>query len=276
VATVAPPFIPHALAPSRRRGGPLAFAARAPGGLRAGLFVFACLWGAAVAFSAVGAALLCVSFIACLLCLRDFRVGVMLLIVIMPVSSSTIFPHAMFGVTGLNPLNLLLLAHARVFLMRAAGTPALKGFLSRPLFWLFILPITAAAILGMQHVGEIPRVLQASEMILFNNEVGYLRDMLLKPFALVVYAMLVGARSPGASAPERFVIPMMVSGLQWMAGHGDHLRGVLGHEPARSYAGTYARHFLSTLGPARQRPRRLYAAPSRCSFSCGTAPRAVG
>ena len=52
---------------------------------------FALVWGAAVAYAAVGATLLAFSFIACLLCLRDFRVGVAVLIVIMPISSSTLF-----------------------------------------------------------------------------------------------------------------------------------------------------------------------------------------
>src|SRR4029077_13453340 len=79
------------------------------------LVAFAFVWGAAVAYAAVGATLLAFSFIACLLCLRDFRVGVALLIVIMPISSSTLFPHAMFGMTGMNPLNLLIVATLAVF-----------------------------------------------------------------------------------------------------------------------------------------------------------------
>src|SRR5204863_8216760 len=113
---------------------------------------FALVWGAAVAYAAVGATLLAFSFIACLLCLRDFRVGVAVLIVIMPISSSTLFPHAMFGVTGLNPLNLLVVATLAVFFMRSAGTPALKGFVPRPLLWLYIVPIVGAAIVGMEYV----------------------------------------------------------------------------------------------------------------------------
>ena len=222
-----------------------------------GLVLFACLWGAAVAFSAVGAALLCVSFIACLLCLRDFRVGVMILIVIMPVSSSTLFPHAMFGITGLNPLNLLILATLSVFLMRAAGTPALKGFFPRPLFWLYLVPITVAAVIGMQHVQEIPRILRAADMIFFNNEVGYVRDMLFKPMGLVVYAALVGAAVAWSARPERFVIPMMVSVFVMAALAIAFV--LLSGVGLSQLAGTYSRQFLSAIGLHANDLGRLYA-----------------
>ena len=62
------------------------------------LLVFGLAWGAAVAFAGVAAALICVSLVACVFCLRDFRSGVVLLILIMPISASFIFPHSMFGI----------------------------------------------------------------------------------------------------------------------------------------------------------------------------------
>src|SRR5258708_36120401 len=80
------------------------------------------VWGAGVALGGMGAALLCISIVACICCMIDFRAGVMLLIIMMPISSSVLFPHAMFGITGLNPLNLLLVATLGVFLMRTIGT----------------------------------------------------------------------------------------------------------------------------------------------------------
>lgn len=221
------------------------------------LVAFAMLWGAAVAFSAVGGTILALGFVACLLCLRDFRVGVMLLIVIMPISTSTLFPRAMFGITGFNPLNLLLVATLAVFLMRAVGTGALKGFIPRPLFWLYIVPIVFAAILGMQHVGEIPRVFKALGMIYFDAPGGYLRDMLFKPFGLIVYAVLVGAAVAWSKRPERFVIPMLVSvfvmalmSITFIVTSGVSLSQL---------AGTYSRHFLSTIGLHANDLGRLYA-----------------
>ena len=221
------------------------------------LIAFGVLWGAAVAFSAVGATLLCISFIACLLCLRDFRVGVMLLVVIMPISSSTLFPHAMFGITGLNPLNLLIVMTLGVFLMRAIGNEALEGFVPRPLLWLYIAPIVIAAIIGMDHVREIPRIFKATESLYFDTPVGYLRDMLFKPLGLVVYAVLVGAAVAWSQRPERFVIPMLISVFVMAA---IAVTFVLGSGVSLSQlAGTYSRHFLSTLGLHANDLGRLYA-----------------
>jgi O-antigen ligase len=221
------------------------------------LVALACVWGALVAISAVGATLLCISFIACLLCLRDFRVGVALLIVIMPISSSTLFPHAMFGITGANPLNLLLVVTLGIFLMRAAGTEALKGFVPRPLLWLYIVPITAAAIIGMEHVREIPRIFKTTEVIYYDTASGYIRDQLLKPFGLVVYALLVAAAVSWSRRPERFVIPMLVS-VFVMAGLA--IGFIVSSGISLSHlAGTYSRHFLSTIGLHANDLGRLYA-----------------
>jgi O-antigen ligase len=214
-------------------------------------------WGAAIAFAAVGATLLAVSFIACLACLRDFRVGVALLIVIMPISSSTLFPHAMFGVTGLNPLNLLLIATLAVFLLRAIGTDALKGFIPRPLFWLYIAPLTVAAIIGMQHVSEIPRIFKALDLVFFDNGVGYLRDVFLKPMALVVYALLVAAAVSWSKHPERFVIPMLIS-VFLMAVLAIGFVISLGVSLSQ-LSGTYSRHIMSMIGMHANDLGRLYA-----------------
>jgi hypothetical protein len=72
------------------------------------------------------------------LLLRDFRVGVGLLIVIMPIAQSYAFPHAMFGITGLNPLNLLLATTLGVYLMRAMGSSSVRHLVPWQLFVLYL------------------------------------------------------------------------------------------------------------------------------------------
>src|SRR5258708_40269089 len=65
-------------------------------------------WGLAVAAGGLTWFFLCASLIACGCILVDFRIGVVLLILLMPMSgSSTLFPPEVFAVVGLNPLNLL-------------------------------------------------------------------------------------------------------------------------------------------------------------------------
>jgi len=69
-------------------------------GLVAGLMAMGALWGAFVAFQGLSAALVCLAAIVFVFTIRDFRVGVLVMILIMPISSSYMFPRAMFGVTG--------------------------------------------------------------------------------------------------------------------------------------------------------------------------------
>src|SRR5689334_8772460 len=66
-------------------------------------------FGLVVALAGINALILCASLVGCIFILRDFRIGVVLLILLVPISRSTVFPHEVLGVTGLNPLNLLLL-----------------------------------------------------------------------------------------------------------------------------------------------------------------------
>jgi O-antigen ligase len=216
------------------------------------------VWGAGVAVGGMGAALLCISLVACICCVIDFRVGVMLLIIMMPISSSVLFPHAMFGLTGLNPLNLLLVATLGVFMMRTIGTGGMKGFVPRPLLLLYIAPITVGALIGMNHVHEIPTLFKSSEVIFFDTPLTYLRDMLLKPMGVVVFAVLIGAAVGRSKQPEKFVTPMLLSvfvmallSIVFVASSGVSLSQL---------AGTYSRHFFSQLGMHANDLGRLYAA----------------
>src|SRR6266404_5580924 len=76
--------------------------------LLAGIALLGVFWGSVVAVAGLNALYLCVSLIGCAFILLDFRIGVVLLIMLMPISSSYLFPRAMLGILGLNPVNLLL------------------------------------------------------------------------------------------------------------------------------------------------------------------------
>jgi O-antigen ligase len=223
----------------------------------AGLVVFGLAWGALVAMAGLGAALLCVSMIAGLYCLVDFRAGVTLLIIIMPISSSVLFPHAMFGMTGLNPLNLLLAITLAVYLMSQIGHGALQGLVPRPLLWLYIVPFVAGGLIGMQHVSEIPMLFRATDMVFFDTPASYLRDMVMKPLNLVVYAILVGAAVGRSKQPEKFVTPMFLSVFAMAALAITFV--VTSGVGLSQLAGTYSRQFFSQLGMHANDLGRLYA-----------------
>jgi O-antigen ligase len=223
-----------------------------------GLAGVGAFWGLAVGMGGAVALILCLAVVACIFCLRDFRAGVALMIVIMPIAQSYLFPHAMFGITGLNPLNLLLVTTLGVFVMRAAGEKgALAAFVPRPLAWLYLAPLAMGALLGMDNAGQIPAIFRDLDMIFFDDAAGYVRDMFGKPLTFVLYALLVAAAVQRSAAPERFITPMVVSvvvmacvALVYAAASGLSLSEL---------AGTYARSFFSPLGMHANDLGRLYA-----------------
>src|SRR6185312_4378677 len=159
---------------------------------------------------------ICVSLVACIFCLRDFRVGVVMLIVIMPISSSYLFPHEMFGISGLNPLNLLLMATLGSYVMNYAGQGVWKSLATRPLLLLYLPPILVGAMLGMSHVHEIPGDFRVNDWIEYDGPGGYWRDLVVKPLFLVLYAMLVAAAAARSKSIKRFLNPMLIS--MWVMG----------------------------------------------------------
>src|SRR6266568_6130452 len=92
--------------------------------LFAGIALLGAFWGSVIAVAGLNALYLCVALIGCAFILLDFRVGVVLLILLMPISSSDVFPHAMFGITGLNPLNPLLAGTLGSYLLHGCPTAA--------------------------------------------------------------------------------------------------------------------------------------------------------
>lgn len=215
-------------------------------------------WGAVVALAGLNALYLCVSLIGCVFILFDFRVGVVLLILLMPISTSPLFPHAMLGIAGLNPLNLLLVGTLGSCLLRGLSNGGLHRFMPRPLLWLYVVPILAAGIVGSQHVGEIASAFHAiPDLINFKDATGYFREMVGKPLSMVVFALLVGAAASRSGKPEKFLIPALISiwaiGLIVMVFVADS--GIALNQLASSGS----RAFLSTLGMHANDQGRLYA-----------------
>src|SRR5262249_32311504 len=121
----------------------------------AGIVLLGLLAGAAVGIADVNGLLIALSLVCCTFILLDFRVGVVLLILLMPISRSTIFPHALFGLTGANPLNLLMAATLASCLLHALFGGGLRRLVPAPLVWLYVAPIVVAGAVGVRHIGEI-------------------------------------------------------------------------------------------------------------------------
>lgn len=171
----------------------------------------ALIWGYIVAVADVNGLYLCTALIGCAFVLLDFRIGVVLLVVLMPISASSIFPHSMMGITGLNPLNLLLVGTLGACLLHGLFDGTLRRFLPQQVLWLYLLPIIVGAAIGVQHLDQIAPAFLIMGYVDIRSVQSYLIVMVIKPLFMVVFGLLVGAAVARSRDPERFIAPTLVS-----------------------------------------------------------------
>jgi O-antigen ligase len=222
-----------------------------------GIAALAALGGIAVGVADVNAVMLAVAVICCFIVAYDFRFGVVLLILSLPISASEQFPHELFGITGLNPVNLLILGTLASCIFHLSGDRRLRHVAPRRMVWLYVVPICIAALLGSRHVGDIaPAFFQFGDVSFF-DAAGYLRDELMKPMFLVLFAVLIGAAVLRGQRPEKLLIPMMIS--VWVMSLLVVVYFLTSNMSLTALAGEYARQFLTPLGIHANDLGRLYA-----------------
>jgi O-antigen ligase len=179
-----------------------------------GIVALGAAMGLGLVFGELEALWVALSVIAAIAVLYDFRVGAVLAIIMLPLSDSTLFPHALFGLTGLNPLNLILGTTLLSYLLHGrtpqSGMQA-AAFVPRPLLLLYIVPLLIAGFLGSRHADEVAPILYELMAIHFLDATGYLRDVVFKPMLMVLTAILVGAAVARSKKPERFLFAIGIS-----------------------------------------------------------------
>ncbi len=150
------------------------------------------------------------SLIGAVAVLFDFRGGAVLMLVMLPVSASALFPHGMFGITGLNPLNLVLLATLCAFAIHG-GLQHVRMLLPKPLIWLLIAPMVAAGLIGMDNVRLIPSIIYELDAVTYYTGLQYLLVTVVKPMVMVVVALMIGAAAARSEKPQRFIIAIALA-----------------------------------------------------------------
>lgn len=188
---------------------------RAPWGLLL-LATFAAFLAGAFAglFGGLVALLLTLFAIFAVVAIGDYRVGVLLAMFLLPLSATRIMPHQIFGLKGLNPLNLLILLSVfsvivtRPFMRKALSIPRLPRML-----WVFIGVLTLWGLYGALSVAKIPAYYQAMQMVSFDSAFGYLRDVLLRPLLFLLLAYMVAMVVANTQRPHLILVPLFLSSI---------------------------------------------------------------
>ncbi len=226
-------------------------------GAIAGLLLLGLFAGAFVALTGWSAALTCIAAVVCVFTVRDFRVGVLVMIFIMPISASYVFPRAMFGVTGANPLNVLMVGTFLSYMLLALPDGSMRRFVPWWLVGVFVVPLVLAGVNGMGNVSTIPQIFRLSEAVDFYNAPTYLRDVVFKPLIIVGYSLLVGAAYSRSRNPDKLLTPALIS--MWIMAALAIIYFLNSGLRFNQLASEYARHFFSPLGMHANDLGRLYA-----------------
>ncbi|HWA36272.1 MAG TPA: hypothetical protein VG873_00275, partial [Burkholderiales bacterium] len=221
-----------------------------------GLAVAGMLMGAALVLGELDAFWVGLSALAACAVLYDFRIGAVLLILLLPIGSSTVLPRSLFGLTGLNPLNLVMFATLGSLILRGKADDV-GAFLPKKLFWMYILPIGVAGLIGYRFAHLAHPELYENLAIHFTDGRGYFLDEVVKPLFTVLIALLVGAAVARSKKPERFLVPIGVA--IWILGLLAVSRVARTSLSLASLADPSMREFFSSLGMHANDLGRLYA-----------------
>lgn len=240
----------------------------------AAAFIAAALLGVLAVVAEAQALIVAASLVGCLFVMLDFRVGVVFLLVLLPLSATAVFPHTMAGITGLNPMNLLLLATLLSLLRHGVPEGGWARIAPRPLVWLYLVPVLLAGLLGSTKAGEIPpQFFAVADMVPFQGAAGYLRDFVLKPLTLVLFTLALGAAAARSRRPERFLIPLLLS--IWVISALTAGYVYLSGADLSDLASSQERGFLSPLGLHANDLGRYYTcAYALTLFTAAATPRA--
>jgi O-antigen ligase len=175
--------------------------------IAAGLIAFGAGCGWVIAFGEVAAFSVALALVAAIAVLFDFRIGAVLLILILPFGSTNLLPRGVLGIPALNPWNILIVATFVSYAFRGR----LKDLAPPPVVWLVMVPMLLAGLLGIPNVQHIHPGFFESENPQFINEFGYYRELAVRPLLIPLMALLVGAAVRRSQKPERFLAVLIPS-----------------------------------------------------------------
>jgi len=133
-----------------------------------------------------------------ILMMRDYRIGVVLLTILMPLSGAVFMPD--FFLTGY----LIVAALLSFSLNRISGKQELIG-LPKWIWLFYLMPVSLAALNGIPHLGEVPSYMLAAGTFSSVTPVKYIKDLLIYPLLTVIWMWLLMHAVRDSVRPERFI-----------------------------------------------------------------------
>jgi hypothetical protein len=215
-------------------------------GLAAGYALIVILFGMAVPVAGIIVPAFIIAVILTMWAVLDYRVGTVLVLVLIHISGTIFIPRELLGIQGLNPINLLILATLLSYVISHAGNGKLALPWPRPLIYFYLLPFMLAALVGSTKSHLIPQAFETLKLVSFSSAPGYFRDMFIKPNFVILGAFLMTLAVRDSRHPAQHV-HIISAGCIMLSGA---VLGafVLSGASISLLSGANARGFLSVIG----------------------------
>jgi len=174
--------------------------------------------------------------------LRDFRAGVVMVLILVPFSSVSLVGHLYF----LSTPEVLIGLTFGSFLLGWILDQRQLIMMPRIMWWRYLLPIGIALCIGMTHLGEMSPLLVLRIGGEFGSKFKYLVEYGLRPMLFVLVAFMLANAVRTSAKPERFLIPIAISLALFCAMLLTYI--ALSGLGLTAIGGSRARNFLSPLG----------------------------
>ena len=144
--------------------------------------------------------------------LANYQLGLWFLVLLLPLSTASIFPRELLGITGANPYNALFGLTLLSFLAERIRKHKTGWNLAYHRFWwAYLAPIVLAGWVGVLHFSEIPAFAFSNGLVRFTSPGGYLRDILIKPLIYIMLALLLATAGRDGMKPHTVIVALCLS-----------------------------------------------------------------
>jgi O-antigen ligase len=204
---------------------------------------------------------------------RDFRVGVMALMLMMPIAATTIMPRQMFGITGMNPFNIVLAATLASLLVAFLFGQVRLMPVPQKIFGPLVFLLALGTYIGASKVKMIAPHFYIDTPTLYHTATEYARDEFIKPMLMFLTVWLIALAVSVSKQPERWLtlfgwsviwLPLLVAAAVLHSGMSLHELASPQARTALSVTGLHANAFSVILLPAFA--SALFMLPTRKTF----------
>lgn len=144
----------------------------------------------------------------------NYKTGIVIAVVLLPLTATQEIPRELFGIKGLNPLNgVLALSIFSLVLAKTIGHQKILIPSWPRIFLIYLATMVFSAFHGAFHTSAVPPYFLLFKVVDFTSASGYLRDILVKPLIILFTGFMLSIALANTRRPDKYLIPFFFSAI---------------------------------------------------------------